>query len=73
MTQIFTIVVLLVIVAILVWGGDALLKLAPQSKILAAGRIIAIVAVSIWVVCLIAAFFGIPTPWVPGYVHGRRF
>ena len=72
MTQIFAIVVLLVIVGVLVWGGDRLLALAPQSKILIAARIIAICAISIWVVCLIAAFFGIPTPWVPGYVHHHR-
>ena len=72
MTSILAIVVLLVIVAILVWGGDALLKLAPQSKLLQAARIIAIVAVSIWVVCLIAAFFGVPTPWVPGYVGAHH-
>lgn len=65
MIQILGIVVLLVIVAILVWGGDHLLALAPQSKILAAARIIAIVAISIWVVCLIASFFGIPVPWGP--------
>jgi hypothetical protein len=68
MTQILAIVVLLVVVAILVWGGDALMKLAPPSKLIQAARIIAIVAISIWVVCLIAAFFGVATPWVPGYV-----
>lgn len=73
MTQILAIVVLLVIVGILVWMGDRLLTLAPQSKLLVAARIIAIGGISIWVVCLIAAFFGIPTPWVPGYIgpHSR--
>lgn len=72
MTQILAIVVLLVIVGILIWGGDAALRLAPQSKLLALARIILICAVSIWVVCLIAAFFGIPTPFAPDYLHYRR-
>ena len=70
--QILGILVLLVIVAILVWCGDRLLALAPSSKLIQAGRILAIGAISIWVVCLIAELFGIPTPFWPGYVHRHR-
>ncbi len=63
----------LIALAILIWGGDRLLALAPGSpKLIAAIRIIAIVCVALYVLGLVAGFFGVAVPWVPTAFHGRR-
>lgn len=52
--------------AVLIWGGDGLLALLPgNEKLKAAVRIIAIVVVSLWLLGLVAAFFGVALPWAP--------
>ena len=59
--------------AVLIWGGDRLLALLPgNEKLKAAVRIIAIVAVALWLLGLVAAFFGISMPWMLGDVHVRH-
>ena len=63
----------LLVLAILIWGGDRLLALAPgQPKLIAAIRIIAIVCVALYVVYLIAGFFGVAVPLFPTAVRGRH-
>lgn len=62
----------LIALAIFIWGGDRLLALVPGSpKLIMAIRVIAIVCISLYVLTLIAEFFGVSTPW-PSAFHGRR-
>jgi ABC-type glucose/galactose transport system permease subunit len=62
-----SIVVAVLVLAILLWGGDRLLALWPsQGKLVQAARIIVIVAVSLWLLSLIAGFFGVGLPWSSG-------
>jgi len=63
----------LLVLAILIWGGDRLLALAPGSpKLIAAIRIIAIVCVALYVLSLIAGFFGVAVPLFPTVVRSRH-
>lgn len=56
----------LIVLAILLWGGDALLALVPgNEKIKRAVRVIVTVCVALYLLSLIAAFFGLGTPLWP--------
>ena len=73
LTSLAALLLALIFLAILIWGADRLLALVPgYGKIIAAVRIIAIVVIAIYVIGLIAAFFGIPVPWGYGDMHYRR-
>jgi hypothetical protein len=66
-TTLLALLAALLVLAILIWGADRLLALAPgYPRLIAAIRIIAIVAIALYVLSLIAGFFGIPLPWGPG-------
>ncbi len=68
-----SLLVALLALAILIWGGDRLLALAPgKPKLIEAIRIIAIVCVALYVLSLIAGFFGVPVPWYPTVYRGRH-
>ena len=72
MFTILGIILTILVVAVLLWGGDRLLALWPgNEKLKQVVRIIVIVAVAIWVLILIAGFFGIPMPWGPVPVRHR--
>jgi hypothetical protein len=52
------------VLAVLIWGGDRLLALLPgNEKLKQIVRIIAIVAVALWFLSLAASFFGVSMPW----------
>jgi hypothetical protein len=69
----FSLLIALLILAVLIWGGDRLLALVPASpKLIAAIRIIAIVCVALYVISLVAGFFGVAVPWYPTVVRGRH-
>lgn len=68
-----SLLIALLILAVLIWGGDRLLALVPAApKLIAAIRIIAIVCVALYVISLVAGFFGVAVPWYPTAYHGRR-
>lgn len=72
-TQLAGLLLLLVLLAVLIWGADRLLALVPgYPKLIAAVRVIAIVVITIYVIGLIAGFFGIPVPWAYGDVRVRH-
>jgi hypothetical protein len=63
---------LLVILAVLLWGGDRLLALVPgNTKLKEAARTIIIVVIAITLICTFAAFLGVRIPWFTGFVHFR--
>jgi hypothetical protein len=73
LTSLAALLLALVFLAILIWGADRLLALVPgYPKLIQAVRIIAIVVISIYVIGLIAGFFGIPVPWAYGDVRVHR-
>jgi hypothetical protein len=56
----------ILVLAVLVWGGDRLLVLMPgNERLKQAVRVIAIVVVALWFLGLVASFFGIAMPWGP--------
>lgn len=69
----FSLLVALLFLAVLIWGGDRLLALVPASpKLVSAIRIIVIVCVALYVLSLVAGFFGVAVPWYPIAYRGRR-
>jgi hypothetical protein len=64
MTSALGLIFALLVLALLVWAGDGLLKLWPsQGKLMQAIRIIAIVALALLVLSWIATYFGVALPW----------
>lgn len=56
----------ILVLAVLVWGGDRLLALLPGNESLKQFvRIIAIVVVAIWFLGLVASWLGVSVPWAP--------
>lgn len=63
---------LLVILAVLLWGGDRILAHVPGNpKLKDVARTIIIVVVSIALICMLAALLGIRIPWFTGFVRHR--
>jgi Mg2+ and Co2+ transporter CorA len=60
--------------AVLVWGGDSLLKLFPgNEKLKQIVRIVAIVAVALLFLNMVASFLGVSMPWGTGLqIHRHR-
>lgn len=70
MTEILGIIFSALILAVIVWGGDGLMKLVPGNEKIKAGiRIFAIVVLVIFCLISIANFFNIPLPWGPTLRH----
>lgn len=62
----------ILVLAVLLWGGDRLLALLPgNERLKQIARIIAIVAVALWFLSLVAAWLGVPMPW--GLAHPLRW
>jgi cell division protein FtsX len=62
---------LLLALAVIVWGGDGLMKLLPgDAKIKQAAKIIVIVILALWFLSLAASILGVAIPW-SGQVRHR--
>ena len=65
--------ILMLVLAVLIWGGDALLKLLPgNEKIKQVVRILAIVVLALWFLSLAADLLGVPMPWSVGPLYRHR-
>jgi hypothetical protein len=64
----------LLVLALLVWAGQNLLALWPgNEKIKRVAWILLVVIVALYLLSLVAGFFGVEMPWGPAvYVHPRR-
>lgn len=73
MPSIIELIFALLVLAVLVWGGERLLALWPgNSLVKQIVRIVAIVAVALWCLGEAAAFLGVSPPWSSGVVHRRH-
>jgi hypothetical protein len=64
MTTLIGIIISALILIVIVWGGDGLIKLVPGDGKLKQGlRIFAIVVLTIFCLVSIAGYFNIPLPW----------
>lgn len=73
MSGIVELIFTLLVIAVLVWGGERLLALFPgNERIKQVIRILAIVAVALWFLSVAASFFGVSLPWSSGTVHRRH-
>jgi len=67
-------VLLILVLAVILWGGDRLLALLPgNEKLKQIVRIIVIVAVALWALSVIASFFGLAMPWGTGPMRLHRY
>lgn len=73
MPDVVQLIFLLLVLAVIVWGGEALLALLPgYDKLKKAARIIAIVAIALYLLGLVAGMLGVSLPWQAGVVHRHR-
>lgn len=73
MSGIIELIFTLLVLAVLVWGGERLLALWPgNEKLKQIVRIFAIVAGALWLLSVAASFFGVSLPWSSGVVHRRH-
>lgn len=73
MSGIVEVIFTLLVLAVLVWGGERLLALFPgNERIKQIIRILAIVAFALWFLSVVASFFGVSLPWSSGPVHRRH-
>jgi hypothetical protein len=67
MLELIGFIIALLILAVLVWGGDGLIKLAPgNEKLKQVARILGIVVLTILCLRAVAAYFHIPVPLLFG-------
>lgn len=70
---ILDIIFAILVLAVLLWGGDRLVALLPgNEKLKQAVRVIAIVVVALWFLGLVAGYFGIAMPWGFGEIRRHR-
>ncbi len=73
MVNIAALLIALLVLAVLIWGGDRLLALLPgNEKIKQIVRIVVIVIVALWFLSLAASFLGVPMLWEPGGLRRHR-
>lgn len=67
LSAVAALILLILVLAVLIWGGDRLLALLPgNEKLKAAARIIAIVFVALWFLSMAASILGVSMPWNMG-------
>lgn len=68
------IIFFILVLAVVLWGGDRLLALLPgNEKLKQIVRIIVIVVVALWALSIVASFFGIAMPWGTGPIRLHRY
>jgi len=65
--------ILLLVLAVLIWAGDSLIKLLPgNEKVKQAVRIVAIAAIALWFLSLAASLLGVSMPWSGPLIVGHH-
>lgn len=73
MSSVVELIFALLVLAVLVLGGERLLALWPGNSVVKqVVRIVAIVAIALWCLSEAASFLGVALPWPGAPVHRRH-